>query len=159
VPSPADWNICYPNYAHFHATEREDYNTNIIMPRFVLLHHQMPPESARLSHWDLMLERDDTGELATWALDELPQPQLATAAVRLSDHRADYLDYEGPVSGNRGTVARVDAGKYQTVAQSNTSWELQLNGEQMQGRAKLIQSPTDPDAWTLTWFAEQNVGD
>lgn len=129
------------------------------MPRFVLLHHQLPPDSDRVSHWDLMLERDDTGQLTTWALDELPQPGLTIAAMRLGDHRADYLDYEGPVSGNRGTVARVDAGTYQTIAQLNTTWQLQLYGERMRGRAKLTQSPTDPQAWTLTWLAGENAGD
>ena len=129
------------------------------MPRFVLLHHQLPPESDRLSHWDLMLERDDTGELVTWALDELPQPGLAIAAMRLGDHRAAYLDYEGPVSGNRGTVERVYEGAYQTVAQSNTTWELQFEGELIRGRAKLTQSPTDPQAWTFTFHLDENAGD
>jgi hypothetical protein len=29
-----------------------------------------------------------------------------------ADHRLLYLDYEGPVSGGRGTVTRVDAGSF-----------------------------------------------
>ena len=28
------------------------------MPRYVILHHVLPPEAARTSHWDFMLEWD-----------------------------------------------------------------------------------------------------
>ena len=129
------------------------------MPRFVLLHHQLPPESDRPSHWDLMLERDNTGQLATWALDELPQPHRDIAAVRLDDHRADYLHYEGPVSGNRGTVARVDAGMYQITSKSDTLWKLHLHGERFRGNFTLVQSLADRPTWTLTWLTEVKNGD
>ncbi len=31
---------------------------------------------------------------------------------RLKDHRLEYLDYEGHISGNRGQVYRIDRGRY-----------------------------------------------
>jgi hypothetical protein len=37
------------------------------------------------------------------------------SAERLGDHRAVYLDYEGPISGGRGRVARVAAGEVEGV--------------------------------------------
>ena len=37
------------------------------------------------------------------------------AAEREEDHRATYLDYEGVVSGGRGTVRRVSAGQAEVV--------------------------------------------
>ena len=75
------------------------------MPRFVILEHDHPA-----LHWDLMLEAGDV--LQTWRLAEPPAPGLAIEATALADHRLAYLDYEGPISGNRGTVSRWDAGVF-----------------------------------------------
>src|SRR5436190_3749443 len=100
------------------------------MPRFVLLYHDCPPTYERTSHWDLMLESGDV--LRTWALERLPRdwravrsitsavhpncPLLAgeniVAALQLRDHRRDYLELEGPLTGDRGTVMRVAVGTY-----------------------------------------------
>ena len=41
---------------------------------------------------------------------------FACSATRLPDHRKHYLDYEGEISGNRGTVARIDAGTYEQLS-------------------------------------------
>ena len=62
-----------------------------------------------------MFEVDPVVDLRTWAI-ELP-PDLATAqlALALPDHRREYLTYEGPVSGNRGSVARWDEGTYEVL--------------------------------------------
>ena len=83
--------------------------------RFVLLRHEMPPNAERGSHWDLMLE--NRGVLLTWELPQLPPGPLPASfeqlgILRLPDHRIDYLEYEGPVSNDRGTVQRVDFGHY-----------------------------------------------
>jgi len=82
------------------------------MHRFVILHHQLPTGD----HWDVMLETDSA--LATWsispqALTGLP---FACPATRLPDHRKHYLDYEGEVSGNRGTVSRIDTGTHKQLS-------------------------------------------
>ena len=58
-----------------------------------------------------MLEQD--GVLRTWALAEEPAAQAEIAAEALGDHRLDYLEYEGPVSGDRGSVSRWDEGEYE----------------------------------------------
>ena len=57
-----------------------------------------------------MIEQADA--LATWqlALDPLARPDRPIPAVRLPDHRKAYLTYEGPVSGGRGEVRRVEEG-------------------------------------------------
>ncbi len=78
--------------------------------RFVVLLHDFPPDHERTRHWDLMLEED--GKLLTWALSESPQPGKSIPATRLPDHRVDYLAYEGPVSGDRGSVLRILEGVY-----------------------------------------------
>lgn len=81
------------------------------MPRFVILEHDHP-----VRHWDLMLE---TGSiLRTWRLAEPPRPGSVITAEATFDHRLHYLDYEGPVSGDRGTVTRWLAGTYEILREA-----------------------------------------
>jgi DNA polymerase Ligase (LigD) len=75
------------------------------MPRYVILEHDHPTR-----HWDLMLEAD--GALRTWRLAAWPQDGMRIRALPIGDHRLAYLDYEGPVSGDRGRVQRRDEGTY-----------------------------------------------
>jgi len=95
------------------------------VPRFVLLLHECPDERPRPTHCDLMLEAGD--ELQTWSLATLPcgwgglkgvkfADSNSVAAEQLADHRLAYLDYEGPVSGDRGSVKRLDFGTYAASA-------------------------------------------
>ena len=70
------------------------------MPRFVLLDHDHPTR-----HWDLMLEVGPV--LWTWRLDAIPDRCASCQATRIADHRPIYLDYEGPISRDRGEVRRV----------------------------------------------------
>jgi hypothetical protein len=78
--------------------------------RFVILRHQVNGGE----HFDLMLEPDDGGPLRTFQLARWPLAAGETcAAPELPPHRRDYLDYEGPVSGNRGHVTRITAGTWQ----------------------------------------------
>ncbi len=63
-----------------------------------------------------MLEEEAV--LSTWAIPPqlLPPQSFACTGKRLPDHRIAYLDYEGPVSNNRGTVRCVDRGTYLTLS-------------------------------------------
>ena len=97
------------------------------MPRFVILEHDHP-----LLHWDFMLEHD--GVLKTWRLPA-PPTDLPRTALAIGDHRLAYLDYEGPVSGGRGTVKRWDAGAVDVVGISNESWSVRLHGGRWRGMA------------------------
>lgn len=79
------------------------------------------------SHWDLLLELE-TGELATWRLPAAPLAELFRVgsdfnARRLPDHRSHYLEYEGPISDKRGSVARVAAGVYSAIRIEKDSHE------------------------------------
>lgn len=58
-----------------------------------------------------MLE-DDRGSLRTWSLAEAPCLGRQIYADELPPHRIEYLDYEGPISGDRGDVTRIMAGEY-----------------------------------------------
>ena len=98
-------------------------------PRCVLLRHDEPDGSW---HFDLMIKRppqggsprsgsdaDDspgTQGLLTFRIRariDLPASRggrLNFDATRLPDHRQRYLEYEGPISGGRGSVARLGRG-------------------------------------------------
>ncbi len=90
------------------------------MPRFVILEHDFPER-----HFDFMLE--DGGVLLTWRLAQWPLPHSSREpATQLADHRLHYLDYEGPVSGNRGTVLQQDSGTYHWLQRSPTGWKIHL---------------------------------
>ncbi len=76
--------------------------------RIVVLLHDHP-----FRHWDLLLEQSETA--ATWRLFRPPLTGEPLAAQRIADHRLHYLSWEGPVSGNRGTVRRTHSGTYQQL--------------------------------------------
>lgn len=55
----------------------------------------------------------------------------------LATHRLSYLEYEGPISDNRGAVARQDAGTYRIEQESEDQLVVELAGEKLRGRATL----------------------
>lgn len=118
------------------------------MPQFVLLEHDHPE-----LHWDFMLERDDV--LLTWRLDCIPNDAAEIAAVSLPDHRAAYLDYEGPVSGDRGSVSRIDRGYYERLEFEDAKVRVRLQGDRLNGTAQLLKIPADgslgSSAWRMIW--------
>ncbi len=105
------------------------------MSRFVILHHEMPDSSEKPTHFDVMLEYQ--GELVTFSIEGWPENAAPVVAQRLSAHRIEYLDYQGPVSGNRGTVSQFDRGTYEPVGDVTgdfDEWQLILSGSANRGR-------------------------
>lgn len=100
------------------------------MPRFVVLEHAWNG-----IHWDFMLEVG--GSLRTWALESPIEPNRDIAARALGDHRLAYLDYEGPISGDRGTVQRRDRGDYELLGECPDEVRVKLRGGQIRGLAVL----------------------
>jgi len=105
--------------------------------RFVILRHDPMPGGTLPLHWDLMIEHDET--LWTWALAEQPQAGASISGELLADHRKAYLEYEGPLSRDRGSVARWDAGEFQWVKQSQTVLVVRLIGQRFKGTVQLEQ--------------------
>jgi len=118
------------------------------MPRFVVLLHQTPPGYPRGTHFDFMLERDKV--LLTWALDQLPTTENASLADRLPDHRSLYLDYEGEIAGERGSVSREDRGEFDWIEQSAARYVVQLRGEKLRGLLTLAQDESDAHRWRVS---------
>ena len=118
------------------------------MPRFVILQHETPPGYDRPTHFDLMFEND--GVLWTWALTDLPTSKQATPADRLADHRPMYLDFEGPLTGNRGTVRRVDQGEFDWIEHTPGRYQIRIRGTQLHGLLMIEQDSSNLQRWRIS---------
>lgn len=90
------------------------------MQRYVVLAHDWPSP-----HYDLMLEEQRF--LKTWRIPQWPLVAVQQGKA-LPDHRLAYLEYEGQLSNNRGTVRRVAAGTYHTLQHHHNHWVVSLTG-------------------------------
>ncbi len=129
--------------------------------RYVVLRHEVaissqerlrpsPEVSPRGDHFDWMFEVGE--ELLTWACEEWLSPTDASdaAALHLPPHRLAYLDYEGEVSGDRGTVRRVEAGTHRLLQAAEDRYLFAVQG----GRTgTLTFYRTASSAWWTMAFA------
>jgi hypothetical protein len=83
--------------------------------RYVVLHHTGIAEP----HFDLLFELETGLMLAAVRCREWPLSDGARAE-RIADHRRVYLEYEGEISGGRGSVRRIASG----------TCEVKIEGEQ-----------------------------
>jgi hypothetical protein len=89
--------------------------------------------------------------LATWSLAQPPDAAPAIPARALPDHRLAYLEYEGPISDNRGSVTRWDRGSYQ-LRQYDRDWVAAVvAGEKLIGEVTLRRSAEDPGLWVFSF--------
>ena len=115
--------------------------------QFVVLQH----EASGAVHWDLML--DMGGLLATWRFSENPcssgsaDVKFPLRITRIKDHRRIYLDYEGPISGGRGRVTRVDGGQYTLLKESTGRWTVRLAGALLSGTYQLTEVAGADAVW------------
>lgn len=110
------------------------------MPRYVILEH----DHLEL-HWDFMLEAGNI--LRTW---KLPAPPVygELTQVKLSfDHRLVYLDYEGPISGDRGSVVRWDSGNYIWQTDEKDRVSVYIEGARLRGLVEFF--PGSSEEWYM----------
>jgi hypothetical protein len=107
--------------------------------RFVILTHDWP-----FPHWDFLAESG--GALRAWRLLAEPTADTDILAEPNFDHRLFYLEYEGPLSGGRGSVSRWDSGSCEWLANESDRVEISLRGSKLTGRA-VIRSVGS--AWAL----------
>src|SRR5271165_2579794 len=107
--------------------------------RFVVLEHNWNGV-----HWDFMLEVG--ASLKTWAVDAPIVPGVELPARLLPNHRRIYLSFEGPISGDRGSVRRVAEGVFQSIEWHLDRVRVQLSGAQLVGEVDLYRSPSGRDS-------------
>lgn len=128
--------------------------------RYVVLRHRIRVSAAdslsealsprdRGDHYDWMFAVD--GVLLTWASERWLDATVAAgvAALQLPPHRLAYLDYEGDVSGDRGTVQRVEAGTHRLLQAAADRYEFAVQG----GRTGLVTlyRTASSDSWTIAF--------
>ena len=118
------------------------------MPRFVVLTHDHPT-----LHWDLMLEKEAI--LRTWRLSQPADSTSEILSEALPPHRLAYLDYEGPVSGNRGRVVCWDRGEYDPIVDREEFVEVNLHGGRLNGRA-VLRRAADGTGWRFYFTASSS---
>jgi hypothetical protein len=122
----------------------------------VQLLHELPDGSR---HVDWMIAQDPRGRnpLVTFRVpqrvDDLPAGRRIEA-VRIADHRPQYLTYEGPVPGDRGTVRRLVRGTAALLDQGPEGWRLEVCWEGAPGgtgrqHLRLTRQGPRSDAWTI----------
>jgi hypothetical protein len=100
--------------------------------RFAVLRHSGFPE--RVDHYDLLLETthgespEDTALMKFETTSQLHSSELTVEYK--GNIRRRYLQYEGPMSGNRGRVIRIDEGTYVFYGVSKG---IDFNGKRLKG--------------------------
>jgi len=154
----------------------EEFEKNLPTFRFTVLRHELPLPSQRECHWDLLLEPSDNSpddarrpahstnfdSAAGLLTFEAPLPPDEWAnnkfgVKRLPAHRPLYLNYDGPISGDRGHVTRVQSGLIQwkvlqedlLVLSIRQTWPKET--EQI-GLLRIAKLPGNPENnWELQW--------
>jgi hypothetical protein len=111
------------------------------MPRFAILDHDHP-----FRHWDFLIEAGAV--LRAWRLLAEPEPNRPISTELLPDHRPHYLDYEGPISGDRGRVVRWDGGTFDWELDGADEVRVRLVGGHIVGVVTLRRSPA---GWIWLW--------
>ena len=130
------------------------------MPEFVLLEHTQTDQT----HWDLMFApaQSPTGsdsKLITFQIPIDPRnwADKLVSCEKIADHRSIYLTYEGPISGNRGQVRRVDQGTYDPIEITDQKWLVSVQGSTLSGRILLQAMTADLSSWMLTYREKRNI--
>ncbi len=110
---------------------------------FVLLEHRRGKDV----HWDFMIELPGRGELATWRLAADPAVERGPiAADAIFAHPRRFLDYEGPLRGDKGQVRRIDRGEAEILPCADDRLRCRLAGRVLRGVFELCAGAAG--AWT-----------
>ena len=123
--------------------------------RYVVLRHEGIAEP----HFDFMVEPALGKPLKTWRLPAWPLTASSVEATRIDDHRNAFLTYEGPLSGDRGTVRRVESGGCVVLESSDDCLRLLLPARRSLTLARAIDPRVDSgvcESWHagVTTFSE-----
>ncbi len=122
----------------------------------VQLLHELPDGS---HHVDWLSAQDPRGldPLVTLRVqrrvDELRAGQRLEA-LRIADHRPAYLTYEGPVSGDRGTVRRLARGTVARLDERPDGWCMEVCWDVPPGRSRpqrlaVTRQGPEGDVWAV----------
>jgi len=85
----------------------------------VILRHQLPEGSVHYD-WLLAVDHPAKKDLLSWRCVKRPDFIRVGGVVqveRMADHRPIYLEYEGPISADRGSVERIAEGWWSPIGE------------------------------------------
>jgi Phosphorylase superfamily len=106
--------------------------------RYAVLWHQ----DIDVPHYDLMFETSPGSDLATWRSPLWPITS-PTPLQKLRDHRRAFLNYQGQLGGDRGTVTQIAAGTCQIEIDEQSRWIIRLDSNPRQLMLQLLRD----DRW------------
>ncbi len=117
----------------------------------VLLLHELAGGS---SHVDWLIAQDSRGSRplvsfrAGARIDAL-EPGGSIEAERLADHRPVYLEYEGPISGGRGSVRRLERGRVTALEERPAEWRLEVHWETRGPQRLRLRTARGAERWVI----------
>jgi hypothetical protein len=106
--------------------------------RYAVLWHQGIDEP----HYDLMFETAPGSALATWRSPVWPI-NSSVQLQKLRDHRPAFLNFQGTLSGDRGTVTQIETGTCQIEIDGQSRWTIRFDSMS----AALLLYPVQDDCW------------
>ena len=123
------------------AQNHSDTDHTVDRAKFVILEHDYP-----FRHWDLRMQDGDV--LKSWRLLEPLAAGHWISAEQIPDHRSHYLEYEGPISGDRGTVVRLQSGHFSVRGENDLGEQVyDLFGCELATQATLRQDKPGNPQW------------
>lgn len=121
------------------------------MSQTVILIHTLPNEP---SHFDWLIDQPEINSehrLLSFRCQYRPDtPSSSTQLVKhLPDHRSAYLNYEGPVSNNRGSVHRIAVGSIIELVKSAHSISILIQWDSNRNHYMLSKSAPNSNLWQL----------
>ena len=110
--------------------------------RFAILQHDYPT-----LHWDIFLQEGN--RLLSWRGDHHGHFLNGGLVVQTDDHRLVYLDYQGPLTGQRGTVRRIDGGALAWKHRGEHEFIAEIKGQRWQGLLRL--KKIDETRWLVVF--------
>ncbi len=116
------------------------------MPRFTISQHSGAGKHP--DHFDLFLEKD--GTLKSWRLPgtDLTEP---LKAVEAKDHALKYLDFEGKLTGEKGSVTPWDTGTYLEDTWTPSAIQVAVVGRRVKTRLRITRTAIEGPSivWTI----------
>ncbi len=119
---------------------------------FALVFHEAGENLGRSSHYDLFVRDNDY--LLTWEFQHHPMDIPTQSVLQLANHRLEYLDFSGPLSGDRGILHPIDSGECSWLHRQPDRLILSFQGMQVCGTLYLTRVDCQKPCWNSQFIKE-----
>ncbi len=102
-----------------------------------------------VNHFDFMLEKEDA--LLTWRIaDDIFEDfrkGITVEALKINNHRKEYLQFQGPINCGRGSVKLIDSGSYEMTDEGS----FFLSGKKIYGKVNITNKDNSGKIFLFTY--------